>query len=54
MEEALDVSFDRLLMMMMMIAVNMVIVAGGKIKFSITTPVYRGQDRSDGKKRRKT
>ena len=52
MEEAFDLSFDRLLMMM--IAVNMVIVAGGKIKFSITTPVYRGQDRSDGKKRRKT
>jgi hypothetical protein len=35
-------------------AVNPALVAGGrKIKFSITTPVYRGEDRSDGKTRRK-
>jgi hypothetical protein len=36
-------------------AVNPVLVAGGrKLKFSITTPVYRVEDRRDGKTRRKT
>jgi hypothetical protein len=36
-------------------AVNPVLVAEGrKLKFSITPPVYRVEDRSDGKPRRKT